>query len=164
MLFGFTGILFVGPDALLLRYAVALGGTIWRIIAFKLIVVFLTSFATVACIQRREGLKALPKALQVSKRHIAVASVLQALVDIGFPVSIMLTAARLLLIKPTVVGGNLRHTSCVSSARHTIVALVLATSGVLVVFVPEIIGDAAAAPATTNSSDSAAVEASCLAT
>ena len=164
MLFGFTGILFVGPDALLLRYAVALGGTIWRIIAFKLIVVFLTSFATVACIQRREGLKALPKALQVSKRHIAVASVLQALVDIGFPVSIMLTkAARALLLislNPLWAATFGAYFLRERLPRHTIVALVLATSGVLVVFVPEIIGDAAAAPAATNSSDSAAVEAS----
>lgn len=154
---GLAGILCVGPDALLLRYAVALGGTIWTIIAFKLIVVCATSFATVACIQGRNGLNSLPAGLRKGKSHVAVASVLQALVDIGFPVSLMLTkvARALLLISLNPLWAALLGRLVLKERlpTHTLAALVLATAGIVVIFVPDVISGSAAAAAASNVTD-----------
>ena len=138
-----TGVVAVGPDPLLLRYALAITNDIWLIIVAKLGITTLFTVGSVLVLNRK-SLAELPAGVRSGKSHLAVASVLLALINLGFPLALMTTtAARALLLINLNPLWAAMFSRCMLKEKlptYTLVALGCAGASVLVVFVPQMAG------------------------
>ena len=167
------GVLTVTPDAMLVRFASADGGSPGMVICVKSVFTAALSAALV-WFQRRRSLsgQSLYAAVRAAPVHIGVVTLAQIGIQVGFPLSFLYTEASkaLLLIALNPMWAALFGRFLLNDrlATRTVVALVLAIASVLMVFVPSLLSGAdavqnstaadgiAAAPANATDDESSA--------
>ena len=105
VLLALLGVLCVSPDSVLLRYAQTAANhtddreTLWAITCYKALALALCDALAMLCIQRNRNLQTLKADLMKAPRAIALATVFQTVIVVGFPIALLEnTAARALLI------------------------------------------------------------------
>lgn len=136
-----SGALLVGPDALLLRIARGLGGKLWTTVACKTSSAALLSLIVVF-VQYRQDLRSLPSRVRSGGRYLLLPSLSQALLTLGFSLSLLTTSAAtaLMLIALVPMWAALFGWLVLGDRLPppTRIALALAAVAVAVVFVPQI--------------------------
>jgi drug/metabolite transporter (DMT)-like permease len=136
------GVLTVTPDALLVRYAGAAGGTAALVLLFKAAFTGAAAAAS-ALIQASCQCSTIADGLRAGPKHLAVVSFFQALIQAGFPLSFLYTSAAraLLLVSLNPLWAALlgRFVLKDKLANVTVVTLAISLGSTLVVFLPPLL-------------------------
>ena len=140
--FAAVGVLTVTPDAVLVRYADSTGGTVGLILCVKSALTGLVA-ALLVLLQFKGRLSEIAAGLRAGPYHLAVVTLFQALLQVGFPLSFLYTGAAkaLLLIALNPLWAALLARLFLKERvlPATMIALVAALASVLLVFVPELL-------------------------
>lgn len=137
------GVLGVTPDSMLLRFLDQHGVDSWGILVWKLL--FMGVLTAVFTVTTSGGLKATVAGLKPVACYLPLVTVITGLVEVGFTLSVVhTTAANALLFMSLNPLWAALLAFFVLQERipyHTVVSLVLALCGVLLIFAPVILGE-----------------------